>query len=117
MWAVEDHFRVVIGGNTYIGVPNLVAYKGQTLFTMKRADNGELGIYFELYDANGAHIASVKRNQIYPSAGQKELYSIEGTADEFVWMEFGKISGRTRELKRPESSTMSSGESTRGNSI
>jgi ABC-type multidrug transport system ATPase subunit len=27
---------------------------------------------------------------------------LEGTADEFVWMEFGKIIGRTRELKRPE---------------
>jgi heme ABC exporter ATP-binding subunit CcmA len=41
---------------------------------------------------------------------------LDGAADEFVWMEFGKIVGRTRELKRPESSTMSSGESTRGNS-
>jgi ABC-type multidrug transport system ATPase subunit len=42
---------------------------------------------------------------------------LEGAADEFVWMEFGKIVGRTRELKRPESSTTSSGESARGNSI
>jgi heme ABC exporter ATP-binding subunit CcmA len=41
---------------------------------------------------------------------------LEHAADEFVWMEFGKIIGRTRELKRPESSTMSHGESTRGNS-
>ena len=39
---------------------------------------------------------------------------LEGAADEFVWMEFGKIIGRTRELKRPENSTTSSGESTRG---
>src|SRR5258708_27208881 len=41
---------------------------------------------------------------------------LEHAADEFVWMEFGKIVGRTRELKRPETSTTSSGESTRGNS-
>ncbi len=27
---------------------------------------------------------------------------LEGAADEFVWMEFGKIVGRTRELKRPD---------------
>lgn len=27
---------------------------------------------------------------------------LEGAADEFVWMEFGKIIGRTLELKRPE---------------
>jgi ABC-type multidrug transport system ATPase subunit len=26
---------------------------------------------------------------------------LEGAADEFVWMEFGKIIGRTRDLKRP----------------
>jgi ABC-type multidrug transport system ATPase subunit len=29
---------------------------------------------------------------------------LEGAADEFVWMEFGKIIGRTRELKRPAAS-------------
>jgi ABC-type siderophore export system fused ATPase/permease subunit len=27
---------------------------------------------------------------------------LEHTADEFVWMEYGKIVGRTRELRRPE---------------
>jgi ABC-type siderophore export system fused ATPase/permease subunit len=27
---------------------------------------------------------------------------LEGAADEFVWMESGKIVARTRELKRPE---------------
>ncbi len=37
---------------------------------------------------------------------------LEGAADEFVWMEFGKIVGRTRELKRPESSGARSGERT-----
>src|SRR6266478_4686284 len=36
---------------------------------------------------------------------------LEHAADEFVWMAFGKIVERTRELKRPESSTTSSGES------
>ena len=36
---------------------------------------------------------------------------LEGAADEFVWMEFGKIVGRTRELKRSESP----GESAREN--
>jgi len=42
---------------------------------------------------------------------------LEGAADEFIWMEFGQIVERTRELKRPESSTASSGESTQVNSI
>ena len=34
---------------------------------------------------------------------------LEGAADEFVWMESGKIVGRTRELKRPESRGESAG--------
>ena len=34
---------------------------------------------------------------------------LEHAADEFVWMEFGKIVERTRELKRPEISTGSPG--------
>lgn len=33
---------------------------------------------------------------------------LEDAADEFVWMEYGKIIGRTRELKRPESTGGSS---------
>ena len=41
---------------------------------------------------------------------------LEHAADEFVWMEFGQIVERTQELKRPETSTTSSRESTRGNS-
>jgi len=41
---------------------------------------------------------------------------LEHAADEFVWMEYGQIVERTRELRRPETSTTSSGESTRGNS-
>ncbi|MFZ0798451.1 MAG: ABC transporter ATP-binding protein [Terriglobales bacterium] len=35
---------------------------------------------------------------------------LEGAADEFVWMEFGKIVGRTRELKRPEPAGKTAGE-------
>jgi hypothetical protein len=87
MWTIENHFKVVIGGNTYIDVPNIVVYKGQTLFTLKRHENGELGIYFELYDGKGSHVASVKRNQIYMTAGQTESYAREGSADEYILRE------------------------------
>jgi ABC-type multidrug transport system ATPase subunit len=38
---------------------------------------------------------------------------LEHAADEFVWMEFGKIVGRTRELKRPESSRENVGKKVR----
>ena len=30
---------------------------------------------------------------------------LEGAADEFVWMESGKILGRTKELKKPETAS------------
>jgi hypothetical protein len=87
MWTIENHFRVILGGNTYIDVPRLVVYKGKALFTLKRHENGELGIDFELHDANGTHVASVKHNQIYSTAGQKETYSLEGSADAYVLRE------------------------------
>ena len=35
---------------------------------------------------------------------------LEGVADEFVWMDYGKIIGRTRELKRPDVSEETSKE-------
>lgn len=35
----------------------------------------------------GTHVASVKRNQIYATQGQKELYAIEGSACEYVLRE------------------------------
>ncbi|HMD17848.1 MAG TPA: ABC transporter ATP-binding protein [Terriglobales bacterium] len=34
---------------------------------------------------------------------------LEGAADEFVWMEYGKIVARTRELKRPETTVEKTG--------
>jgi hypothetical protein len=102
MWTVENHFKVRLGGNTYIDVGNLVVYKGQTLFTLKRhEDNGQLGIYFELYDSKGNHVASVKRNQIYQPVQQKELYSISGSAEEYSLREVatGEVVCKIR--KRP----------------
>lgn len=102
MWTIEDHFKVIIGGNTYIDVPNLVVYKEQTLFTLKRSDdNGQLGIYFELYNAKGTHVASVKRNQIYPTPGQRDLYSIEGSQDVYVLRENATAQIACRICRKP----------------
>jgi hypothetical protein len=86
MWEVEDRFHVRIGGNTYINCDAIVAYKGQSLFTLRRHDdNGYLGIYFEIYDAKGKHIASVKRNEIYYP--DKDAYKIDGSEDRYVFSE------------------------------
>lgn len=91
MWEVEKNFRVRIGGNTYIDTPVIVAFKGDPLFTFKRSDeNGYLGIYFEIYDSEGKHIASVKRNEIY--FGDKDAYKIEGSMNRYTFTE--RASGR-----------------------
>jgi ABC-type multidrug transport system ATPase subunit len=42
---------------------------------------------------------------------------LEGAADVFVWMESGKIVGRTRELKRPESHGASAGGEVNGGNL
>ncbi len=91
MWEVTKTFKVKLGGNFYINVGTLVAFKGKPLFTLKRHDeSGELGINFEIYDAKGKHVATVKRNQIY--VGNKEDFEISGSADTYVLKE--KTSGR-----------------------
>ena len=86
MWEIENHFKVRLGGNNYIDVPILVAYQGESLFTFKRHDEtGYLGVYFEIHDSTGKHIASVKRNEIY--YGDKESFQIEGSLDRYIFSE------------------------------
>jgi len=77
MWEVEDRFKIKIGGITFINVPNLVVYKGQSLFTVKRHDDGYLGIYFDIYNPKGYKIATVKRNEIYYGGKDKDRYQID----------------------------------------
>jgi len=92
MWKVEERFKVRLGGNDYVNVPILVAFKGQSLFTLKRhEENDYLGIYFDIYDKQGKHIAAVRRNEIY--FGDKDKYQIEGSHNRYVFFE--RESGRT----------------------
>ena len=66
MWLKEREFKIRLGGNTYINVPTLIAFKDEPLFTVYRQEeSGQVGIDCEVYDANGRKIASVRRNNIY----------------------------------------------------
>jgi hypothetical protein len=100
MWEVEDHFRVRLGGNTFIDTPDLVTYQRHPLFTLKRHDdNNYLGIYFEIFDAARNHIASVKRNEIY--SADKNLYAVERSQTRCAFLE--RATGRILcEIKRYE---------------
>jgi len=76
MWLREKDFTIRLGGNVYIDTPVMVAFDGQSLFTVVRQEDGYLGIDFEVNSANGTKVASVKRNNIY--LGDKDAYALEG---------------------------------------
>jgi len=79
MWLAETEFRIRLGGNTYINVPVLIAYKGDPLFAVTRQEDGQIGIDFQVFNAKGKKVASVRRNNIY--FGDKAFYQLDGDAD------------------------------------
>jgi hypothetical protein len=86
MWYVEDRFRVIIGGNTYINTPNIVVYKGKPLFVIKRsARDGLLGIDFDVLDKNGNRIATVRRGVVVQ--GNEDDYEISKGMDRYTVIE------------------------------
>ena len=85
MWQIENKFKVRIGGNTYIDTANIIVYKGKPLFSLRRHEDGYLGIDFEIYDAEGSLVATVKRNEIY--LGNKDDYQIDGTYNSYTLTE------------------------------
>jgi hypothetical protein len=90
MWQVEKQFAVRFGGNTYIDTPDLVVYRGTSLFRMRRGHNGMLSIDFVVLDARGKRIARFIKNTLV--AGSEAKYRIESGRDAYVVTE--RISGR-----------------------
>lgn len=91
MWKLEKRFRVIIGGNTYINTPNIIVYKGDPLFTIKRSENdGILGIDFDIYDRVGKKVATVRNSNIVQ--GDRSNYDISTQMDRYTVIE--KSSGR-----------------------
>jgi hypothetical protein len=83
MWQMEDTFKVKIGGNYYINTPNIVSFKGTPLFTLKRRENDWLlGIDFDIYDKNGARVATVRHGNVVQ--GNEEDYEIKRLADHYI---------------------------------
>jgi hypothetical protein len=91
MWYLEDKFRVIIGGNTYINTPNLVVYKGKPLFTVRRGErDGLLGIDFDIFDKKGDKVATVRNGFVVH--GNREDYEISEVMDRYTVTE--KANGR-----------------------
>ena len=78
VWLAERHFKIKLGGNFFTNCPVLVAFDRRPLFGVTRSEEGLLGIDFEVFNATGVKIASVKRNNIY--CADKDAYQVEGSA-------------------------------------
>jgi hypothetical protein len=91
-WMVPEHFKVMIGGNTYIDCPVIIDYNGQSLFELRRSDtDGYLGINFDLYGSDGKRVGTVRNAQFVPP--RPEGYSVRHGADHYVLTE--DATGRT----------------------
>jgi hypothetical protein len=91
MWNIESEFSVKLGGNTYINTPNLVVYKGQSLFKIYRSESdGILGIDFDVFDSQKKRIATIRKGIVVE--GDADNYDIKTGHDEYVVTE--KNSGR-----------------------
>ena len=85
-WTAPEHFKVRIGGNTYIDCPTIIDYKGQSLFELRRSDtDGFLSINVDLYAKNGSKIATVRDGQFVGS--QPIRYAIEGSSSRYKLVE------------------------------
>ncbi len=91
MWKIETEFVVKLGRNTYINTPNLVVYKGESLFRIYRSESdGMLGIDFDVFDSQKKRIATVRKGIVVQ--GDANNYDIKTGHDEYSVTE--KNSGR-----------------------
>ena len=85
-WQVPVHFRVLIGGNTYIDCPTIIDYKGTSLFELRRSDSdGYLGINFDVLDRAGHKVGTVRNGQFV--GGIPTGYALDGSHDHFTLVE------------------------------
>lgn len=85
-WRVPERFKVIVGGNTYINTPNVIVYKGESLFELARSKNdGFLAINFDVFGPTGARVATIRNAQF---VGDTPLgYTLDLKADHFTLTE------------------------------
>lgn len=83
MWNVEKEFSVKLGGNTYINTPNLVVYKHEPLFKIRRNDeDGMLGIDFDVFDSKGNRVTTFRKGIVVQ--GDKKNYEVASSHTEYT---------------------------------
>ena len=85
-WKVPKGFKVIAGGNTYINTPNIITYRGESLFELKRSDrDGYLGISFDVLGETGEKLETVRNGQF---VGETPAgYSLDAKHDHFTLTE------------------------------
>ena len=90
-WRVEERFKVKIGGNIYINVPNIIVYGEESFFKIYRStSDGLLGIDFDIYEKEGTKVATIRKGMIVD--GNENDYSIVKLFDHYTITE--RSSGR-----------------------
>ena len=70
MWTTPENFRAKLGGNYYIDTPNMIVAHGDNLFRLKRREeDGLLAVDFDIYDATGSKVATVRNGNIVDHDG------------------------------------------------
>ncbi len=86
-WKVEENFIVVLGGNTFVNTPNLIMYRGESIFTIERnVDSGYSGISFRIFDETGVKFATIGQNRLFENRKYKGPKSVilEGSVHDYI---------------------------------
>ena len=86
-WNIEENFVVVLGGNTFTNTPNLIVYRGASIFRIERnVDSGYLGISFRIYDETGTKLATIGQNRLFDNKKYKgdKSVSLEGSVHDYL---------------------------------
>lgn len=80
---VQEHFIVRLGGNDWLDTPNLIAYRGQPLLKVCRAeDSDELRVEAEIFDADGQRKAVVRDTELVQ--GDPQAVDIRSTENNYT---------------------------------
>lgn len=78
-WDVSGGYVVKLGGNYFIDCGQLITYDDKPLFNLRRCENGDLGIAFDIYDKSGAKIGEIHDSNVV--AGDRSRYLLTRTKD------------------------------------
>lgn len=79
-WEIAQDYVVKLGGNYFVNCGQLITYDDEPLFTVKRRESDlRLGIDFDVYDANGSRVATIRNGNVVD--GNRDAYEIHHGAD------------------------------------